>query len=79
MAGLSCCSRLGRTAVNAVGPLTVTIEIERMPCDLEGVYIGNHLLDILDARVTELEDLLTIQAYQVVVLSKEERGLIFGL
>lgn len=57
----------------------MAIEIERMPCDLKGVYIGNHLLDILYAWVTELQDLLAIQTNQMVVLSEEERGLIFGL
>lgn len=57
----------------------MTIEIKRMSCDLKGIYIGNHLLDILDAWVAELQDLLAIQANQVVVLSEEERGFIFSL
>ena len=57
----------------------MTIEIERMPCDLKGIHIGYHLLDILDAWVTELQDLLAIQANQMVVLPKEERGFIFSL
>ncbi len=57
----------------------MTVEVERMPCDLKGVYIGNHLLDILDAWVAELHDLLAIQANQMVMLSEEERGFVFGL
>ena len=57
----------------------MTIEIERMPCDLKGIHISNHLLDILDAWIAELQDLLAIQANQVVVLSEEEGGFIFGL
>ena len=57
----------------------MTIKIECMPRDLKGVYVGNHLLDILDAWVAELQDFLAIQANQMVVLSEEERGFIFGL
>lgn len=57
----------------------MAIEIERMPCNLKGIHVGNHLLDILDAWVAEFQDLLAIQANQMVVLSEEERGFIFGL
>ena len=57
----------------------MTIKIECMPRDLKGVHVGNHLLDILDAWIAEFQDFLAIQANQMVVLSKEERGFIFGL
>ncbi len=57
----------------------MTVEIECMPCNLKGVYIGNHLLNILDAWVAELQNLPAIQANQMVVLSEEEGGFIFSL
>lgn len=57
----------------------MTIKIECMPRDLKGVHICNHLLDILDAWIAELQDLLAIQANQMVVLSEEKRRFIFGL
>ncbi len=79
VAGLSRCIRLGCAAVRTVGPLTVTIEIERVPLDLKCIDIGNHLLDILDTGVTEFHDLLTVQTNQMIMLPEKIRGLIFGL
>lgn len=50
-----------------------------MSLDLEGIDVRDHFLDLLDAWITKLHDMVTIQADQMIMLPKAEGGFIFGL
>lgn len=66
-------------AVGAVCSLAVAIQVECMSLDLEGIDVRDHFLDLLDAWITKLHDMVTIQADQMIMLPKAEGGFIFGL
>lgn len=46
---------------------------------LEGVDFCDHFLDLVDAWITKLHDMVTIQTDQMIMLPKAEGGFIFGL
>ena len=69
-----CCA-----AVGAVCSLTVAVQVECVALYLEGIDVRNHFLDLLDAWITKLHDMVTIQTDQMIMLPKAEGGFIFGL
>ena len=46
---------------------------------LERIDVCDHFLDLLDARITKLHDMVTIQADQMIMLPKAEGRFILGL
>lgn len=47
--------------------------------DIEFIDIGDHLLNALDPRIAEFEELVTVDADQMVVLPVAVRAFVFGL
>lgn len=66
-------------AVRAVYSLAVAVKVECVALYLEGIDVCDHFLDLLDAWITKLHDMVTIQADQMIMLPKAEGGFIFGL
>ena len=65
--------------VGAVYSLAVAVKVESVALYLEGIDVCDHFLDLLDAWITKLHDMVTIQADQMIMLPKPEGGFIFGL
>ena len=61
-----------RAAVGAVCSLAVAVQVECVALYLESVDVCDHFLDLLDAGITKLHDMVTIQADQMIMLPKAE-------
>lgn len=59
-------------AVDAICPLAVAVQVECVALYLEGIDVCDHFLDFLDAWITKLHDMVTIQADQMIMLPKAE-------
>ncbi len=57
----------------------MAVKVECVSLYLEGIDVCDHFLDFLDAWITKLHDMVTIQADQMIMLPKAEGGFIFGL
>ena len=66
-------------AVGAVYSLAVAVQVEGMSLYLERIDVCDHFLDLLDAWITKLHDMVAIQTDQMIMLPKAEGGFIFGL
>lgn len=66
-------------AVGTVCSLAVAVQVEGMSLYLERIDVCDHFLDLLDAWITKLHDMVTIQADQMIMLPKAEGRFIFGL
>lgn len=63
----------------AVFPTALTIHVQRVSLYFHVENLGHHIPDALDARVTELEQMITLLADQMIVLPETVTPLVLGL